>query len=557
MELPKLFCDICLQLNVTRVASVWCSECVEKKCEECEEKHQVQKATRHHETIAIKDFQLLPDSISNIRQECEVHKEKFEFYCQIHCLPLCKLCITGQHKECNELKPLQEIVKNVKKSVAFQDLENRVKYVLEIVRKVVKVEHENKTHIEGKHAEFIDEVECVKTIVNNHLDLLKQEIFNQLTVHQENTKSVIKNLNEMQSSVGEIGNELAKSKQHASDFQTFLCINEWVSKVQKYETEITAEHFHEGKIELTVKLNLIQEKIINAITDFGILGISFSNYERFTLENDRQMQCFIPTPNLVNRVKLANIETVRIPKKLKTFPRNIIRGCDMLADGRLVLVDMINKKLMLRERNGTCAKYLNFKTEPYDAAVIENTLVAVTLVERKEVVVIDLNRSEIQRSFPVTNRCFGIVFKDGKFYVCCDHKMVQVLNLSGEILSTLSLVEPATYCSMFNDRLYFATQDSTNEVYCCDFNGNVHWKFDCQESSFPLGIANDNSGNTFVTCRKNNTVILIGKNGTDSRILLSEEDKLHKPVAIYYNCDKNLLLVCNESGKSLLFDVSS
>ncbi|CAC5395316.1 unnamed protein product [Mytilus coruscus] len=473
-NLPKLFCDICMQLNVKRVANVWCSECEEKKCEECEEKHQVQKATRHHNTIAIKDYQLLPDSIANISQECEFHKEKFEFYCQIHYLPLCKRCATGQHKECNALKPLQEIVKSVKESVAFQDIENRVNDGLEIVRKIVKFQHANKTHLEGKHDEFIAEVECVKTIVNNHLDQLKQEILNQLTVHQENTNSVIKNLDEMQSSVVAIGNELAKSKQHASDFQTFLCINEWDSKVQKYETEINAVQYHEGKIELTIELNLIQEKIINAITEFGILGISFSNPERLTLKKVRQGQLFIPTPNLVNRVKLTNIETLRIPKKLKTFPRNIIRGCDMLADGRLLLVDMINKKLMLMELNGTCAKYLNFKTEPYDAAVIENTLVAVTLVERKEVVIIDFNCSEIQRSFPVTHRCFGIVFKDGKFYVCCDHKIVQVLNLSGEILSTLSLVEPATYCSMFNDKLYFATQDSTNEVYCCDFNGNVH-----------------------------------------------------------------------------------
>lgn len=556
MELPELFCDICLQLNVKRFASVWCSECGEKKCEECEQKHQVQKAPRHHNTIAIEDFQLLPDSIANIRQECEFHKETFEFYCQIHNIPLCKCCITEQHKECTELKPIQEIVKNVKESVAFEDLEHRVKDVLEIVMKIAKVQHENRTHLEGKHADIIDKVEFVKTIVNSHLDQLKQDLLNQLTEHQEHTNRVIKSLDDMQRSVGAIRNELTKSKEHASDFQTFLYINEWDSKVQKYETEINAVEYHEGNIELTIERRLILEQIIHAITKFGVLNVSFSNPERLSLRKDRQGQLFIPTPNLLNRVKLTNIETVRIPKKPKTFPQNIIRGCDILADGRLVLVDMINKKLMLMDLNGTCAKYLNLKNEPYDAAVIENSLVAVTLVEKKEVVIIDLNCSEIQRSFPVFYRCFGIVFKDGKFYVCCDHRMVQVVLLSGEIFSTLSLVEPATYCSMFNDKLYFATQDLSNGVYCCDFNGKVHWKFDCQESSFPLGIANDNSGNTFVTCRKNNTVILIGKNGIESRILLSEEDNLHKPVAIHYNCEKNLLLVCNESGKSLVFRVS-
>lgn len=125
-------CDICQNLNMTKTAIAWCSECDEAICDDCERKHGIQKATRHHNATSIGDYQKLPSSISSIRQECEDHNKKMTFYCSTHIEPCCVSCISDKHKHCRELMDLSEVTKGVKCSTEYLDLKERVKGVSQI-----------------------------------------------------------------------------------------------------------------------------------------------------------------------------------------------------------------------------------------------------------------------------------------------------------------------------------------------------------------------------------------------------------------------------------------
>lgn len=56
-------CRICEVRHVTKPSVVWFPECDEGFCSDCVEHHSLAKATRHHKTITIAEYQMLPPDV--------------------------------------------------------------------------------------------------------------------------------------------------------------------------------------------------------------------------------------------------------------------------------------------------------------------------------------------------------------------------------------------------------------------------------------------------------------------------------------------------------------
>lgn len=74
-------CAVCDRQHQTSQATHWCIECEEPLCAACTEYHHVLKPTRNHKTIPILDYQLLPAVVTDIKQHCDYHNEKYQLYC--------------------------------------------------------------------------------------------------------------------------------------------------------------------------------------------------------------------------------------------------------------------------------------------------------------------------------------------------------------------------------------------------------------------------------------------------------------------------------------------
>ncbi|CAC5385043.1 unnamed protein product [Mytilus coruscus] len=234
-------CDICLNLHVTKSACVWCSECEEAICEDCVQRHRIQKATKNHKTILIEDYQQLPISILNIKLECGDHNQKLDFYCSNHNEPCCTRCVSENHKDCRDLKPLPEVVEGVKSSAAFSDLEDRVKDLSQVIGQTIQEKLNIKSELEVQRNSIISEVEGARKAINIHLDKIQDELLNNLTTNEaqqrDNIDRLIGKLSKMQNSVNEIVYAVEKTKQHASNFQTFLGVNKWIIEIENHESE--------------------------------------------------------------------------------------------------------------------------------------------------------------------------------------------------------------------------------------------------------------------------------------------------------------------------------
>lgn len=275
------------------------------------------------------------------------------------------------------------------------------------------------------------------------------------------------------------------------------------------------------------------------------MRIKIQKTTEIVLPKEKQGQTLIPA--------LTKIESFTVPME----KHEVISGCDMLEDERvLVIVDSHTfPRIVVMSPTIFKRKSIPLSGYPCDITVTGRNTVAVTLYLKKEIVIVDIDSSKPLYSFNVSNCCYGITYTDGKFVVSLRNQTIQIIGTIGNVLNKISTTNTATNCTMFEDRLYYAAV--YDDVVCsCNLNGNVLWEFNCKELSRPHDITHDAFGNIFVTCKKNDKVILIGNKGKKYRVLLGYQDGMLEPRAIHYNRKTCVLLVCNTTDTCFLYKVT-
>ncbi|CAC5391109.1 unnamed protein product [Mytilus coruscus] len=134
----KHFCTICNDDGISNTADTWCMECEHFFCGNCEKTHSKSRLSKNHKTFSAEDYQKLPTFKKEISSQCRDHKKKFELYCSFHACPCCVQCLTDKHKICQDMKPLSDIVQQVKSSASVQLFEKDLKDVKENLDTAIK-----------------------------------------------------------------------------------------------------------------------------------------------------------------------------------------------------------------------------------------------------------------------------------------------------------------------------------------------------------------------------------------------------------------------------------
>ncbi|VDI49871.1 Hypothetical predicted protein [Mytilus galloprovincialis] len=125
----KHFCTICHDDGIFNRAVTWCTECEVLFCGNCEKSHCKSRLSKNHTIMSAEDYHKLPTFMQKISCQCRDHKKKFELYCSFHACPCCIQCIADDHQKCHDLKPLSDIIKQVKSSASVHLFEKDLKDV--------------------------------------------------------------------------------------------------------------------------------------------------------------------------------------------------------------------------------------------------------------------------------------------------------------------------------------------------------------------------------------------------------------------------------------------
>ncbi|CAG2208700.1 unnamed protein product [Mytilus edulis] len=212
MATSSLSCGVCDLRHITKLPKIWCLECDEGLCTECQDHHSLSKASRNHSVIPITDYQKIPTDVLKICQYCSKHNKKFEIYCRKHQSPCCSKCTVESHNECRDIVDLHDVIQNTKSSNALCEIEETFAEIVENLEKIRQYHKENLSTFKDRRKEIENEIEKTRIKINNHLDKLQEDFIKQLNVVEEKENSKI----------CQLLTSLEKTEKEIADYQEIL-----------------------------------------------------------------------------------------------------------------------------------------------------------------------------------------------------------------------------------------------------------------------------------------------------------------------------------------------
>lgn len=556
-------CSICSLNKQSIVSSAWCNECEQALCSNCSILHE------DHGLISYNDFMQLPLFVREITSTCFKHREKLVNYCNKHDQPLCKKCLATEHKKCQDVKVLEDLVRNIKASVAFEDVftclhemrsssanvlkdrgnllnelkkqkENLVKNVETRIDKLID-------HLTGLKKNFIFEVETkISDIENGILE----------TIHVlEEKDKTLENLNNLQEGI----------KNHCTNFQIFLSIKK-IEKIIIQSRNLFSELNEKGALNnVNISVNFtkdFEDKILGRKTfaDLKVLTSPGTVSIDTMKGNQAQIEVYHNSPP---RLKLRKKLIVHYGSGL---------GCCVFPSGMVVaLSDSLFATQMITVISPETFSESEIKLENYynrynDLAFFENNKIVVSGLsserERDAISVIDLRTGNVMKTYRLKYTVSGMSITCGIIYVCVSRIGIVKFNInsifkSQSIIRNDADVTDGSRIVASKDRICY-TCPGSHFVTVLDSKYDIVFKY--QNISLlhgPSGVAIDEHMNVYVAGYGSNNVVFISSDGKYDHQLLSKTDFFHfeNPVSVNYNQDTKQLVVLNVNEWLLIYNI--
>ena len=567
MSSSPSFCGICDIRHISKPSEVWCPECEEGLCTECLDHHSLAKPCRTHTTIPITEYRKLPSYVLDITEHCSEHNGKFQLYCKEHGCPCCGICIMENHSECLDVTILENIIKDVKTSDIFNEIEQLISEMIETIGKIRQNREINSSAVREQKIIVENEIREVRKTINNHLDKLQEDLIKELNEAEnqitDESRELLISLDEKQKELTEYQTNIVNIKKYASDLQQYLAVKQIEKDIETHDAFLRLEVNSDSikPTQISCKLDTGLTNIITSIQKFGEVVIESRPCElTFVRKKDKQAQMMVADlspPMSVDNIQLTLKQKINIKGSR-------IRGCSLLPDDIMVLscynsntVSFINTEGVVlfqisENKTGACT---------YDAVYIKDSNSVAVSSGRGDnicITIIDIESQQVITTISMDTSVLGMAVTSTTLYYCTFDDGLKMLNLSDNSVSNFinSNMFGVYYLATSGDKLYYTTYN-THTVTCCDLHGTTQWEFkDERVLQCPFGISVDNDGNVYVVGCSSNNVVFISSNGQRHRQVLSSEDGLMQPTVLDYDKSTNRLLVLNESESAFLFDVT-
>ncbi|XP_071123537.1 uncharacterized protein [Mytilus edulis] len=555
-------CGICTSRHFSKLSVVWCSDCDEGLCQDCTEHHSLSKSSRYHKTVPIGEYHKLPSFIANIKLQCDEHDEKYQLFCKDHNKVLCRKCaISAKHKECKAIFPVEEVILNAKTSVAFTEIESSLQEMKENLRLILEDRQKNVSSLLDSKKKLESEVSAIRHQINQHIDQIQDQFIAELNKAVEHStqhiQSFIASLKNNQKEIDECIDDVKNIKNHATDMQTFLGINQLVNKLNKTENEM--QSWTDGNsLGLTVvcyHINTLLQTISNDITTFGKSVVDVKHCE-LALQRRKEGQAQLMKVNVGPKCIVKNIR-LELKTKIKTTLLNV-SGCCILPCGKLVISNYDPSYLIVLAPDGKIEKTItNIMSKIYDVTCVDDETVAVISSKEPNIKLVGLTSGKSFRTINTTSPSLGITYAKCSFIVCPKKGHLQEIMLKDNMTNNIGSPIDSEYVASLDNTIYHRKK-STDEIVWDNRNGDILWTFSNDTVlKGPRCITVDENGSIFVAGGKSNNIVVIDSEGRDHKILLSEKDLCGSPWAIDYNSKLNCLLVANEKdGQAFLYSVN-
>jgi hypothetical protein len=235
-----------------------------------------------------------------IKENCSEHHERFNLYCKDHECPRCGICMVETHKDCPDITIIENIVKDVKKSDIFNEIEQLISEMIEAIDKIRENRETNSSAVREQKIIVENEIQELRIQLNHHLDQLQEDLINELTEAEKKvtdaTRDLMVSVDEKQNELTEYQKNVVNIEKYASDLQAYLSVKQIEKVVETHGTCLQAlvKSDSLNQTNLSYKINSCLKTIATSIQKFGDVVVESKPCElTFVRKKDKQAQMMV------------------------------------------------------------------------------------------------------------------------------------------------------------------------------------------------------------------------------------------------------------------------
>ncbi|CAG2237676.1 unnamed protein product [Mytilus edulis] len=236
----------------------YCSNCEERLCSDCAETHTLVKAFKSHQLIdqLSVDFNV---QISDI-EICNVHLGMLlDCYCPDHDIVCCRICISNEHKVCQNILPLEFASDDVKNSALFTDCIKIRKHLFASLNDLTDNRRLCLQSLKKSKTAISKQIGAVKSKLLKQIDDWERKLNDRVSSHHRKQETKInKQMEEISQVLDTLKaneKEIDYLKRHGSNEQLFISLRRQVTNSQIAEVNIQQMVLRSEEITLTFPEN--------------------------------------------------------------------------------------------------------------------------------------------------------------------------------------------------------------------------------------------------------------------------------------------------------------
>ncbi|XP_063406095.1 uncharacterized protein LOC134690053 [Mytilus trossulus] len=184
----KLFqCNPCKRHEQKSESKYWCEQCSEAFCEKCNSMHSWMKLLMTHDVVPIEDVGSKTDGLDlmGVSEYCRLHPLKMvEVFCFQHKTACCGLCAGIDHRKCDNVKQIEEIVHS-SEMYTGNSLLGSLNDIKESTKTVLQAKEQEKANINVIAENTEEDATNFIQVIRSKLDICFEVFKKQLTVFRD------------------------------------------------------------------------------------------------------------------------------------------------------------------------------------------------------------------------------------------------------------------------------------------------------------------------------------------------------------------------------------
>ncbi|XP_045200616.2 uncharacterized protein LOC123554483 [Mercenaria mercenaria] len=528
-EVHDFPCSPCAKNRMNVAATKHCEQFDENLCTKC--------LNHHNKFSLMKGDQLLdklkspsghrPDLPS---QSCDRHGGKLiDVYCPSHDKVGCSTCIAVDHSTCQRISFIPDVAKHSRTST--KDLQQLETALSSLESRFIALKQKKQKELDSSKREkdkLLHEINTERKKINEQLDKMETELLNEVDA---SFKMKMQNID---SDIKEVEDTLASLKKDRQ-------------MIQAAKSENISEKY------VQVKLGHERKKI--------------ATYRLETLEGSKKIgrlwfdPCHQITDSKINSIgQVTNYSPVEVESFISEFESRVGQDnaiCDitdmcLCADGNIVMTDYSNNRIKKMNESYSVTSSLTVSDNPFGICQIDASLLAVTLINKKNVQFISQKKlMTLKKSFKVGDRCRGIAYNDGLIHVCCGGSREQKEEGAGhiEVYTTTGALMKSYYGEMECPGSIIVPSWG-KEIYVTDGYG-VHIIH--KEGNRRVVVQKDTKlDKPTGFCLINRSQVCIAGFNSKNIVLMSSDGKMYEELLTEKDGTRNTLSICFVEKQSRL-----